>query len=188
MRHPYICLGGLVGVAVAVGPWSVASAARPASRSVAAAPAAAITDRPALATLRLSEPQVIARFIPEVRTRRDLRDRAIALWRTRFASQAEIIRQRFVQEEDWRPAFADAANLIDDFLEASLLPRAGEFPAGDGGVWVESVDPASGHRLRARRPARRRPTVIAPAEDVSESKGRAVKPATVKGRRKPVRR
>ncbi len=188
MRHPYICLGGLVGVAVAVGPWSTVWAGRPASRSVAAASSAAPSDRPALRTLRLSEPQVMARFVPAVRTRRELRDRALTLWRTRFAAQADVIRLRFVQEEDWRPAFADAALLIDDFLEASLLPRAGEFPAGDGGVWVESVDPANGHRLRARKAARRRPTLIAPDDlDLSEGKGRPAKPATVKGR-KAIRR
>ena len=101
MRHPYICLGGLVGVAVAVGPWSVSWAGRPV-RSVAAASIAVPNDRPALHTLRLAEPQVMARFIPEVRTRRDLRERALMLWRTRFAPQAEVIRQRFVQEDDWR--------------------------------------------------------------------------------------
>jgi hypothetical protein len=172
----------LVGVAVAVGPWSYARADRSA-RSVAAAAAAAPGDRPAVWTLRLSEAQVMARFVPEVRARRDLRGRAVALWRTHFAREADAIRQRFVEEEDWRPAFADAANLIDDFLEASLLPRAGEFPAGDGDVWVESVDPASGHRVRARKHARRRPTIIAPADGAADKR----RPAKVKGR-KPVRR
>jgi hypothetical protein len=197
MRHPYICLGGLVGVAVAMGPWSFARADRP-GRSVAGAPAAtasatsatsATSDRPAVSTLRLSESQVMARFIPEVRNRRDLRDRALGLWRIHFAREADAIRQRFAEEEDWRPAFADAANLVDDFLEASLLPRAGEFPAGDGDVWVESVDPSSGHRVRARKPPRRRPTLIAPADrkEGAVEKRRPAKPDAVKGRR-PARR
>ena len=110
----------------------------------------AASDRPPAHTLRLSERQVLARFIPEVRTRPDLRDRAVTLWRTHFAAEADAIRLRFVQEADWRPAFADAAALVDDFLEASLLPRAGEFPAGEGGVWVESINPRSGQRVRAR--------------------------------------
>ena len=70
-----------------------------------------------------------------------------------------------------------------------MLPRAGEFPAGDGGVWVESVNPASGHRVRARKPPRRQPTIIAPAGRQRDSydKRRPAKPAAVKGR-KPARR
>ena len=126
---------------------------------------------------------MLARFIPEVRVRADLRDRAVTLWRTHFQAEADAIRQRFLQEEDWRPAFADAAALVDDYLEASLLPRAGEFPAGEGGVWVESIDPSSGHRVRAQQPPRRRPTILAPQDsDAKDGNGfekqRGGKPGT----------
>ncbi len=162
MRHPYLCLGGLVGVAVFVGPLQAARAQGQAV--VAAAHAASGGDRPPAYTLRLTERQVLARFIPEVRTRADLRDRAVVLWRSHFAAEADAIRLRFTQEDDWRPAFADAAALVDDFLEASMLPRAGEFPAGEGGVWVESIDPRSGHRVRARQQPRRRPVLLAPKD------------------------
>jgi hypothetical protein len=139
---------------------------------------------------------VLARFIPEVRSRPDLRDRAVVLWRTHFQSEADAIRLRFVQEEDWRPAFADAAALIDDYLEASLLPRSGEFPAGAGEVWVESIDPRSGQRVRAKQPQRRRPTVIAPkhiapkdGEEAGTIDKRGNTPKRIQGRApKPVRR
>jgi hypothetical protein len=185
MRHPYLCLGGLVGVAVVLGPLQTTSVeARPGAPSAAAA----ASDRPPAYTLRLSEKQVMARFIPEVRARPDLRDRALNLWRARFAVQASAIRQRFQQEQDWRPAFADAAALVDDFLEASLLPRAGEFPAGEGEVWVESIDPASGQRVRARQPQRRRPTLIAPQEGGDGDKRPGDKSGRVRGSSKPVRR
>jgi hypothetical protein len=176
-----------VGVAAMMAPLSVARAQGPAAAANAAAP----SDRPPAHTLRLSERQVLARFIPEVRSRPDLRERAVVLWRTHFQSEADAIRLRFVQEEDWRPAFADAAALIDDYLEASLLPRSGEFPAGAGEVWVESIDPRSGHRVRAKQPQRRRPTVIAPKDHEEagtiDKRGNTTK--RIQGRApKPVRR
>jgi hypothetical protein len=186
MRHPYLWLGGLVGVAAVVGPLPVARAqGQSAAVSANGGPS---TDRPPAYTLRLSERQVLARFIPEVRRRPDLRERAVTLWRTHFAGEADAIRLRFVEEEDWRPAFADAAALVDDYLEASMLPRTGEFPAGVGEVWIESIDPRSGHRVRAKQPPRRRPTFLAP-KDVKDGGAvkRAIKP--VQGRTaKPVRR
>jgi hypothetical protein len=188
MRHQNLCLGGLVSVAALVGPWPVASAQ---GQTTASAIASAASDRPPVHTLRLSERQVLARFIPAVRARPDLRERAVALWRTHFSAEADAIRLRFVQEEDWRPAFADAAALVDDYLEASLLPRAGEFPAGEGGVWVESIDPRNGQRVRAKQPPRRRPTILAPAD--RDEAGPADKRTTTKRRiqgrsAKPVRR
>ena len=185
MRHPYLCLGGLIGVVALLGPFRAGEA-----HAQAANPAATTRDRPPAYTLRLSERQVLARFIPEVRGRADLRDRAVALWRMHFAAEADAIRLRFAQEEDWRPAFADAAALIDDFLEASLLPRTGEFPAGEGEVWVESIDPASGHRVRARRPPRRRPSILAPkdaADDAAEKRS-SPKPVPSKNPRPGLRR
>jgi hypothetical protein len=182
MRHPCLLLGGLVGVAAVVGPLHPA---RVQARPAVPASLSAASDRPAAYTLRLSEKQVMARFIPEVRARPDLRDRALNLWRERFAAQASQIRQRFLREPDWRPAFADAAALVDDFLEASLLPRAGEFPAGEGEVWVESIDPSSGQRIRARQPQRRRPTIIAPKDGVD---GNDKRPTDKSERIKPVQR
>jgi hypothetical protein len=178
MRHPYLLLGGLLGVAA--GPLQATQVEARPSAPAASAPAA--SDRPPAHTLRLSEQQVMARFIPQVRARPDLRDRALNLWRVRFAPQANQIRQRFQRDVDWRPAFADAAALVDDFLEASLLPRAGEFPAGEGEVWVESIDPSSGQRLRAKQPQRRRPTIIAPKDGVEDGnyKRPVDKPSRVK--------
>jgi hypothetical protein len=202
-RQPCIWLGGLVmGVAMQ----SQAARAEPPAEILAVSPAsvpvapavavAAVTsvvtaDRPPVYTLRLAERQVLARFIPEVRARRDLRERAVALWRAHFVAEANAIRARFLQEEDWRPAFADAAALIDDFLEASLLPRAGEFPAGEGRVWIESID-SSGQRVRARHRARPRAPILAPEVEKAHRDGvfkrrPASKAMPVRGRQ-PVRR
>ena len=210
MRHPYIWLGGLVGVGVgpllsaradaqvetplvAVAPVSArvprASAAAGMTTAAAAAAVSGCTDRPPVYTLRLTERQVMARFIPEVRARRDLLDRARTLWRTHFVAEADAIRLRFLQEDDWRPAFADAAALIDDFLEASLLPRTGEFPAGEGKVWVESIDPRSGQRVRARQKARVRPPHLAPKfgekvdRDSQDKRRPLTKPTSIKPRK-----
>jgi hypothetical protein len=184
MRHPHLFLAGLVGVTAAAGSLQSARAEAPAS------------DRPPVHTLRLSEKQVLARFIPVVRARTDLRERAVALWRAHFEAEADAIRLRFLQEPDWRPAFADAAALVDDYLEASLLPRTGEFPAGEEEVWVESIDPRSGQRVRARQPKPRRPLLLAPAKSAERKQAEAdaddkprgvTKPAPTRGRT-PVRR
>jgi hypothetical protein len=125
--------------------------------------------RPRVAVLHLAESDVLAGFTPEVRTQANLRDRALALWRTHFAAQAATIRQRFAHEDDWRPALADAAALVDDFLEASLLPRAQQWDAGAGKVWVEKLDPATGQRTRQLQAAPARRVFIAPESFVPKS-------------------
>lgn len=138
--------------------------------------------RPAPSVLHLSEPDVLAGFTPEVRSTRALRDRALALWRTHFEAQAAAVRQRFAQDADWRPALADAAALVDDFLEASLLPRAGAWSAGAGQVWVEKLDPATGQRTRSLQPAPARPLLLAPqdfGQEAAEPEGLEGRPPTV---------
>jgi hypothetical protein len=143
--------------------------------------AEAAETRPQRSALRLGEADVLARFTPEVRGSRPLRDRALALWRTHFAAQAAELERRFEAEEDWRPALADAAALVDDFLEASLLPRQGEFradgPQGQAGkVWVEGLDPRTGQRVRTLRDAARRPPILAPAADKDALDGPKAEP------------
>jgi hypothetical protein len=123
--------------------------------------------RPQVGALRLAESDVLARFTPEVRSSRTLRDRALALWRTHFAAQAGELEGRFTTEEDWRPVLADAAALIDEFLEDSLLPRQGEWraegQAGEAGkVWIETLDPRTGQRVRQLRDPSPRRRLLAP--------------------------
>ena len=137
-----------------------------AAQAMGAVPAHA-EPRPQVGALRLSESDVLARFTPEVRSTRTLRDRALALWRTHFAAQAGELEGRFTTEEDWRPVLADAAALIDEFLEDSLLPRQGEWraegQAGEAGkVWVETLDPRTGQRVRQLRDPSPRRRLLAP--------------------------
>lgn len=128
--------------------------------------------RPQVSALRLSEADVLARFTPEVQGRRELRDRALALWRAHFAGDADAVRRRFLVEADWRPALADAGALIEEFLETSLLPRAGAWPADEAGaVWIEILDSATGQRTRRLAPAPQRPHVFAPVDEVQPKQG-----------------
>jgi hypothetical protein len=145
-------------------------ASRPA-RPEAPAPPGLMVDgqRPAPAALRLGQDDLLARFTPEVRANRKLRERALALWQAHFAANAAEIIRRFSVDEDWRPALAEAATLIDEFLEASLLPRGGAVPAAgsagnqdDGRVWIETLDPRTEQRTRQLRPAPARPVLFAP--------------------------
>jgi hypothetical protein len=135
-------------------------------QAVVALPAQA-EPRPQVSALRLSERDVLLRFTREVQADPALRQRAMALWDTHFAAQADDLVRRFKVDEDWRPVLADAAALIDEFLEASLLPREGETRAegqdGQAGkVWVETFDPRTGQRVRQLRDAARRPRILAP--------------------------
>jgi hypothetical protein len=118
--------------------------------------------RPHPRVLRLDEAGLLARFTDEVERDTTLRTRALVLWRAHFAAQAAAIERRFERDDDWRPALADAAALVDDFLEASLLPRRGEWSAGGGKVWVETLDPATGQRARTLRAARPSRAIFAP--------------------------
>jgi hypothetical protein len=118
--------------------------------------------RPHPRVLRLDEADVLARFTDEVERDANLRTRALVLWRAHFATKVAAIERRFERDDDWRPALADAAVLVDDFLEASLLPRRGEWSAGGGKVWVETLDPATGQRARTLRPARPDRAIFAP--------------------------
>jgi len=125
--------------------------------------------RPALTALRLGEADLLARFTPEVRDSRKLRERALALWQAHFSTSAAELKRRFVNDDDWRPVLAAAAALIDDYLETSLLPRAGAVPAREGqqgnqgsNVWIETIDPKTEQRIRVLRPAPARPVLIAP--------------------------
>jgi hypothetical protein len=126
------------------------------------ADAAADAGRPRASALRLSDEAVLARFTPEVRKDARLTGRALALWRTHFEAQAAELERQFARSEDWRPVLARAAVLIEEFLEASELPRAGHEPAGNGEVWVERLDPSTGRRVRELRPAPARPVIFAP--------------------------
>lgn len=137
---------------------------------LAATPPVSAEPRPQVSALRLGEPAVLARFTAEVRTNRTLQERALALWRTHFSAQAAELERRFVSEDDWRPVLADAAELVDEFLEASLLPRHGEWradgPEGAAGkVWVEELDRRTGQRVRTLRDARPRARLFAPGRD-----------------------
>ena len=117
--------------------------------------------RPAPAALRLAENELLARFTPEVRRTPVLRERALSLWRLHFQPSADELLSRLEHDEDWRPVLADAAALIDEFLEASLLPRMGEWPvegAEEDKVWVEKVDRRTGLRVRVQK------TVVRPAD------------------------
>lgn len=168
-----LAMGGLLA---AVGP-TPAQAAENGSPPPAASPA---EDRPEAAALRLSEDAVLARFTTAVQVQPALRDRALALWRTHFAAQAATLTGRFATEEDWRPVLAAAAALVEEFLEESLLPRAGEWRANETGkVWVETLDPATGLRTRKLTNAAQRPTVIAPhdRESARPGQGDGEKPA-----------
>lgn len=148
--------------------------------------------RPAVSALRLSEADLLARFTQEVRSQRQLRDRALAFWRTHFAAQAGELSARFTREEDWRPILAEAAALIDDFLDASLLPRAGAWPVTDASVdddgprqiFIETLDAKTGQRIRVLRPAPLRPVLFAP--EPAEEKKRADEPAVDGAVKKPV--
>jgi hypothetical protein len=121
--------------------------------------------RPPSRVLRLSERDVLLRFTPEVQKDANLRLRAVSLWRMHFATQARAIERRFAVADDWRPALADAAELVDEFLEASLLPRQGEWQAGEDQVWVESLDPRTGQRVRTRRAAKPTRAIFAPTDE-----------------------
>ena len=132
--------------------------------------AVAPLDRPAATALRLSERAVLGRFTAEVRKNPRLRDRALALWRTHFEAEAAELERRFSTVSDWRPVLAQAAALIDEFLEASLLPREGILKEEDGQGWVEFLDPATGQRARKKVPLRPRPRILAPANDQNERK------------------
>lgn len=133
----------------------------------AATPAFAEEPRPQAAALRLGENDVLARFTSEVRRTPLLRERALALWRTHFQSLARQLIDRLYKEEDWRPVLADAGELVDEYLEASLLPRAGRWPvAGEENekVWVEKLDPQTGQRMRVMKRLRRSDTLFAPKD------------------------
>jgi hypothetical protein len=157
------------------------------------APPARAEPRPQAGALRLSEPDVLARFTPEVRSSRTLRDRALALWRTHFAAQAGELEGRFTTEEDWRPVLADAAALIDEFLEDSLLPRQGEWraegQAGEAGkVWVETLDPRTGQRVRQLRDPSPRRRLLAPVgvgDDAKPDQKDARSPTDQQGLKRP---
>lgn len=125
--------------------------------------------RPQPSVLRLAEADVLAGFTVEVRTRPDLRERALLLWRSHFAAQADTLSQRFVHEPDWRPVLADAAKLVDDYLETSLLPRARQWAAGPDHVWVEKLDPATGQRTRALKPVPHKRVILAPQERLKKT-------------------
>jgi hypothetical protein len=137
-----------------------------AAQAVVALPALA-EPRPQVSSLRLSERDILSRFTREVQASPTLRQRAMSLWETHFAAQADELVRRLETDDDWRPVLADAAALVDEFLEASLLPRAGETRAegtdGQGGkVRVETLDPRTGQRVRQLRDAARRPRLLAP--------------------------
>jgi hypothetical protein len=166
-----------------------------AAQAVVAMPARA-EPRPQVSSLRLSERDVLLRFTREVQADPTLRQRAMALWNSHFAAQADELVGRFKTDEDWRPVLADAAALIDEFLEASLLPRAGETraegPDGQGGkVWVETLDPRTGQRVRQLRDAARRPRLLAPTGGDDAKPGQPKPPDTnglpVQPAPKPVR-
>jgi hypothetical protein len=151
-----------------------------AAQGMAASPVSA-EPRPQASALRLSETDVLARFTPEVRTTRPLRERALALWRTHFAHQVFELEGRFTTEEDWRPVLADAAALIDEFLEASLLPRQGEWRAegqeGQAGkVWVETLDPRTGQRVRTLRDPAPRVRLLAPVDGAGAKPDQGTRP------------
>ena len=132
------------------------------------------SDRPEPRELRLEEGDVLQRFTADVRADKTLRERALALWRTHFAAQADELRARFLRESDWRPAFAEAAELVDEFLEASLLPRQGSWSAGEGTVWIETLDRTSGQRKRElQRKAERPFPLLAPQGDKAGGKSPA---------------
>jgi hypothetical protein len=145
--------------------------------------------RPGVSALRMSETDLLKGFTQEVRGSRDLRTRAIALWRHHFAAQAAALQDRFLREADWRPALADAAALVDEFYEASLLPRAREWAAGEGEVWVEKLDPTTGQRTRVLLKRERR-VFIAPgdAKEQKKSETKPESPAPSKGTLAPARR
>jgi hypothetical protein len=157
-----------------------------AAQAVVAMPALA-EPRPQVSSLRLSERDILLRFTREVQADPILRQRAMVLWETHFAAQADELRGRFKTDEDWRPVLADAAELVDEFLEASLLPRAGEMRAegmdGQAGkVWVETLDPRTGQRVRQLRDAARRPRLLAPTGGDDAKPGQP-KPTETKGLR-----
>jgi hypothetical protein len=112
-------------------------------------------DRPSARELRFSEADLMARLVAEVSGDKVLRGRALALWRTHFEAQAAELQRRFATEADWRDAFGEAAILVDEFLEASDLPRAGRWRAGEDQEWVERLDPQTGRRTRHLQPVRR---------------------------------
>ena len=153
-----------------------------AAQAVVAIPALA-EPRPQVSALRLSERDILLRFTREVQSDPTLRQRAMALWQTHFAAQADELVGRFKTDEDWRPVLADSAALVDEFLEASLLPRAGEMRAegadGQGGkVWVETLDPRTGQRVRQLRDAARRPRLLAPTGGDDAKPGEPKQPDT----------
>jgi hypothetical protein len=166
-------LSGGVLLALLVGSSAAAQPQEPGNSPAAEA-------RPPVRALRLSEADVLAGFTPEVRRQPKVRDRALALWRMHFAAQAEAVRARFTSEADWRPALADAAALLDEFLEASLLPRARQWHAGPGQVWVEKLDPTTGQRTRILQVSPERPLLLAPQDpELKTSKpGMPQRPAT----------
>ena len=121
--------------------------------------------RPAPSALRLGDQELLARFTPEVRRTPVLRERALALWRLHFQSSADELLARLEREDDWRPVLADAATLVEEFLEASLLPRMGQWPvegAEEDKVWVEKLDRRTGLRVRVQKAAPRSADLFAP--------------------------
>jgi hypothetical protein len=140
-------------------------------------------DRPDVRVLRLSDADLLGRFTPEVRSSARLGEQALALWRAHFEAQAREIEQRFLSEPDWRPALADAAALIDEFLEASELPREGFERASPGQVWVERLDPKTGRRIRELRPAPPVKTIFAPQNRGKEKPETPAVPAPLRAPR-----
>jgi hypothetical protein len=119
--------------------------------------------RPDPRVLRFDDPGLIAQFVPEVAASGPLRRRALTIWREHYAARAREIHARFLRDEDWRPAFADASALLDEYLEATDLPRAGQWRGDGTKIWVETLDPQSGRRVRRLRGKPFKP-LFAPAE------------------------
>jgi hypothetical protein len=129
--------------------------------------------RPALSALRFDQAELLRRFTPEVRSNAKLRARALDLWRDQFAARAATLGARFTSEPDWRPVLAEAAALVDDYLEASQLPResvAEPAPSDPGTQVIETLDPKTERMTRIRRPVGRRPVLFAPEKDEKKEK------------------
>lgn len=138
--------------------------------------------RPDPGVLRFDDQALLARFTTEVRDSPVLSGRALSLWRTLFAAKAEVIAVRFLTEEDWRPAFADAAYLVDDFLELTQLPRAGYWRKDRQHVWIEVLHPETGKRARVLQKVPYRPVFLAPTRGNEQGK----KPSKPAPKRVPI--